>query len=69
MGKDLLDEGIKGEEEALVTIQQKLYIQGWWAKTNDLSLELVGYEQVNKAQIREEKDLIKFILNNKRKML
>lgn len=39
VSKELLEEGVKGEEEALWSIHEFLYNNGWWEKVSNLEIE------------------------------
>lgn len=65
----LLEEGLKGEEEALCEIHRFLMNNGWWVKANNLSLRKMGKkwnpEQQKKLR-SEEEDTVKFIFSKEK---
>lgn len=56
----LLEEGVKGEEEALCSIQSFLLNSGWWVKANNLNLKELGVDigKCDSVLIREENDIM-----------
>ncbi|KAL1804973.1 hypothetical protein ACET3Z_028041 [Daucus carota] len=44
VSRELLEEGVKGEEEALWSIHEFLYNNGWWEKASNLVIERNDYE-------------------------
>ncbi|KAL1808107.1 hypothetical protein ACET3Z_025097 [Daucus carota] len=44
VSRELLEEGVKGEEEALWSIHEFLYNNGWWEKASNLVIERNNYE-------------------------
>lgn len=64
---ELLEEGVKGEEEALCTIYSFLHNEGWWEKACNLKVNNLGImiEKSQSSIAKEEDELINFIVANK----
>lgn len=66
---ELIEEGLKGEEEALKNIQIYLYNSGWWGKANNLNIRELGYlkERPN-SEVEREEEAIKIIYITKQEI-